>query len=134
MSARLTLERGAWYGWTMWPGYGGNPYHSPIRVNAVTPLHTSKRLFDLYFFNMGYAAGVQMMTYRLVTLRRKQSYMLAAQEGSDRSVAIVELDPFWIMTHLPALTPRIERIMEETGSFVDAMDQLAGVQHWDRRL
>jgi hypothetical protein len=134
MSARLTLEPGGWYGWTMWPGYGGNPYHSPIRVNRVTPLHTTKRKLELDFFNMGYAAGVQMMTYRLVTLRREQSYLLAAQEDSDRSVAIVELDPFWIMTHLPELTPKFERLMESTGSFIQSMNQLAGFAPRDIRL
>jgi len=52
---RLTLERGTWYGLTMYPGYGDGPYHSPIRVDDIKP--QGQRLFKLSFLNLGYAAG-----------------------------------------------------------------------------
>jgi hypothetical protein len=126
MMERFTLSPNQWYGWTMFPGYAGSPYHSPIRVDRVRPVPNRARMFDLDFFNMGYAAGVQMMTYRLRTLRREAGYILAEEEGSDRSVAIIDLDPMFVMVHAPHMTDRIERLMEQLGSFHDAMDALNG--------
>lgn len=124
MTDRLTLVPGQWYGWTMYPGYLGSPYHSPIRVERVTPV--GSRMFDLTFFNMGYAAGVQMMNYRLRKLRREAGYMLAAQDETHRSVSIIPLDPMFIMVHAPQHVAELERLMEETGSFDAAMDRLSG--------
>ncbi len=126
MRPRLTLVPADWYGWTMYPGYGGSPYHSPIRVERVTPVGHGSRMFDLHFFNACYAAGVQMMTCRLKTLRREAGYILAAQDGSDRSVSIIPLDPMFIMVHIPHQVAEMERLMAETGSFDDAMDRLSG--------
>jgi len=96
MRARLTLERGRWYGWTMWPGYLDAPYFSPIRVDAVNPLNTGSGRFDLDFLNAGYASGVQDMTYALRTLKREASYLLASVEDSDRAVCIERLDLAWL--------------------------------------
>ena len=71
----------------MWPGYGESmaPYHSPILVLDITPLDDGA--FALELGNMGYAQGVQMMTYRLRTLRHQQHYLLAEVLDSDRAVA-----------------------------------------------
>jgi hypothetical protein len=63
MTARLTITRGQWYGWTMWPGYGDQAYYSPIWVRGVRPL--GKRRLEIELFNIGYAQGVQDMTYML---------------------------------------------------------------------
>ncbi|GGE97875.1 hypothetical protein [Sphingomonas prati] len=126
MSERMTLVPGQWYAWTMFPGYGPSPYHSPIRVQHVTPVAGRSRLYDLEFFNMGYAAGVQNMQYRLKTLRREAGYILAADYESERSVAIVNLEPLFLLSHAPQVMDRIERLMAQTGSFFDAMDIFNG--------
>ena len=110
--SQLTLERGQWYAWTMWPGYFGKPYHSPIRVEAVTP--AGDRRFALKFLNLRYAVGVQNMTYELKTLRREQHYILAAVVDSERSVAIEPLNRDWFELHLPWACTESSRTSDES--------------------
>jgi hypothetical protein len=97
---RLTLLRGEWYGWTMWPGYGDTPYHSPIRVEHIRTYQDGSRHFDLHFLNAGYANGVQMMVYELRTLIRREHYLLADVPKTERSVALVPLTLGWCRNHL----------------------------------
>lgn len=132
MSTRLTLQPGGWYGWTMWPGYGGTPYHSPIRVEAVTPYGLGDRQFELTFFNMGYAAGVQMMTYTLRTLRREETYILVALIDSDRSVAIVPLDREWMSIYAPRMIARVDQVAGDWSSLNRALDKLWNFEAADK--
>ena len=111
MPEKLTLERGQWYGWTMWPGYTDQAYHSPIQVIDLRPL--GKRQFQLEFFNLGYAEGVQGMTYTLQTLKREPTYLLAAVPDSDRAVAIEPLTMAWLSLYKPNLHQRVINLQRE---------------------
>ena len=111
MMARLTITRGQWYGWTMWPGYGDHAYHSPVWVREVQPL--GKRRLRIDFFNLGYAQGVQDMSYTLQTLKREQSYLLASVPDSDRSVAVEALSMHWIRSHLHDAYAEVEDLQRE---------------------
>lgn len=99
-SDRFTLERGHWYGLTMFPGYGDTPYHSPIRVDEVQAL--GNREFVLRFLNLAYAAGVQGFITQLRTLRRAQSHVVAeVTEAADRTYIITNFTPGWLSAHFP---------------------------------
>lgn len=96
---RFTLERGSWYGLTMYPGYGGEPYRSPIRVDELVPL--GQRRFELRFLNLGYAQGVQGFHKLLRTLRRANSHMVAEEaEVEDRTYVMMALTRGWMSANL----------------------------------
>jgi hypothetical protein len=97
----MMLERGGWYGWTMWPGYLDTPYHSPIRVEALDACKTGNGRFDLTFINAAYARGVADMTYQLRMLQRGPSYLLASVADNERAVCIERLDLAWLEKHMP---------------------------------
>jgi len=118
----MRLEPGGWYGWTMFPGDSDCPYHSPIKVHRVLPLRTGGRLFDLHFFSLGFAEGVQEMTYRLRTLRREHHHILAAQVNGDHSVAIVPLTGPWLRIHSRDLWQLVALRIHKGGELSAAMD------------
>lgn len=100
---RLTLIPKRFFGWTMYPGYAGGPFLSPIQVKTITPL--DGRTYDLDFLCIGYAAGVQDMTYRLRTMRRESEFLVAEQlqddQPTDRIVIIENLTRKWMKRCLP---------------------------------
>lgn len=99
---RFTLLRGQWYGLSMFPGYGNGPYHSPILVSSVEPL--GDRRFELAFWNLGYAVGVQDFKKRLKTLSRGLSHLVAAEtEVEDRTYVLVHFNAHWLQRHFPQL-------------------------------
>ncbi len=63
---RFTIVRGAWYAWTMYPGYADEPHSSPIFIHAVSA--AGDRCLQIDFLNAGYAEGVQHFTKVLRTL------------------------------------------------------------------
>ena len=97
--SRFTLERGRWYAWTMYPGYGDGPYHSPIFVNEVKAV--GGRRFRLTFFNAGYASGVQGFDKTLKTVVREAEYLAAIEElsGETRLCVIHHVDHGWLHRH-----------------------------------
>jgi len=103
----------------MYPGYGDEPYRSPISIEEVRPL--GLRRFDLHFFNIFYAAGVQHMRYRLRTLRREMTYLVAEQIGevdgklTDRVVVIERLTPDWFLHAAPHCAHLVERLFDAGG-------------------
>jgi hypothetical protein len=117
VSARLTLRIGELYGWTMYPGYGGGPYRSPIRVEAIEAL--GGRQFELSLLNIFYAAGVQRMQYRLRTLRREATYIVAEQvadrKPTDRVVILEALNPRWCTDHMPHLASEMNTLFHQDG-------------------
>lgn len=106
--ARFTLNRGRWYGWSMYPGYVG-PYFSPIRITGLAPLGSGKSLMQVDFFNACYAEGVQMFSLPMKILYRAPDHMLAALLYQDdtppeRTAVISELTWDWLTNCLPAHT------------------------------
>lgn len=101
-SPRFTMRTGEWYGLTMYPGYGNEPYHSPIQIHAVTLL--GDRTFALVFLNLAYAAGVQKFEVRLRTLRRTKSHQVAeVLDSPDRTYVLVPFSKEWLRAHFPNL-------------------------------
>ena len=97
----LKLDQGSWYGWTMWPGYGDQPYRSPVLAHAVIPLKTGCGQLDFAFCNLGYAEGVKDMRYRLRILKREARYLLAELicprgKATDRAVCLEPLTVSWM--------------------------------------
>lgn len=105
------------YGLTMYPGYLGYAYRSPILVDNVTP--HGGRQFELEFVNIFYAAGVQQMAYELRVLRREASYLVAEvmhqDRSSDRTVVIEEMSPDWIKENVHRRIPQAQRMFDEAG-------------------
>jgi hypothetical protein len=115
-TARFTLERGHWYGLTMFPGYFDCPYHSPIRVDEIEAL--GGREFSLRFLNLAYATGVQNFTKRLRTLRRAKSHLLAEEtEVDDRTYVVVAFNKSWLKEHFPHL--EAQKFFDADGRPVD---------------
>ena len=114
----------------MYPGYGDTPYRSPIAVLGFKPL--GLRRFDLDFFNIFYASGVQHMGYRLRTLRRERTYLVAEQierDGklTDRVVVIERLTRDWVHHAAPQCTQLIERLFDSEGEPIPTeFERLAG--------
>lgn len=101
---RFTLLPGHWYGLSMYPGYGDCPYHSPILVRSIEPL--GERRFELAFWNLGYALGVQDFKKQLKTLRRGLSHLVAEEtEVEDRTYVLVHFNAHWMQRYFSQLDP-----------------------------
>lgn len=125
----FTLEKGKWYGMTMYPGYFHTPWHSPIRIREIRPLKSGTGLLDIDFFNAAYAEGVQNFTYSLRILKRGEQYMLAAIQETDRAISLVNCDTNWMGEYFPNQMPRLTEYMEGMDAFALAMDRLTGSCH-----
>lgn len=86
----------------MFPGYGDCPYHSPILIRSIEPL--GDRRFEIAFWNLCYALGVQDFKMQLKTLRRGLSHLVAADtEVGDRTYVLVHFNVRWLQRHFPQL-------------------------------
>lgn len=102
---KFTLERGKWYACEMI----GDEFekdkcsYSPIKVYGVTPLETGKGLFVLCFRHLNYPEGVQDKEYKLQTIERGSSLLLAKAIGysSPRFLQIYKIDVEWLNRHFP---------------------------------
>jgi hypothetical protein len=100
----------------MYPGYGDCPYHSPILVRSIEPL--GDRRFELTFWNLGYALGVQDFKKQLNTLRRGLSHLVAAEtEVDDRTYVLVHFNAQWLQRYFPQLDP--SQFFDATGHPID---------------
>ena len=120
----FTLEKGKWYGMTMYPGYNATAYHSPIRIDAIHPGGFGLRRLDIDFYNAGYAPGMQDFSYSLDILKREEGYLLAAIRKNDRAIAIMPFNLEWAHVHMgQSLAPFME-IFNETGCVACAMNKV----------
>lgn len=97
----LTLVPGKWYGWQMLPGYGLEPYFSPIRAEEVTALKTGRGELQLRFFNAFYATGVQHLEKTLRVIRRQPEYIVCdiLHEAEVRVAIITACTPEFLIKH-----------------------------------
>lgn len=123
---RFTLEKGKWYGMTMYPGYSNIAYHSPIRIHGVHPSGSGLHRLDLHFFNAAYAPGVQDFTWNLTLLRREKGYMLASIRDSDRAIAITPFNLAWAHAHMGHSLNAFMEAFNDTGCEACAMNRLIG--------
>lgn len=134
----LSLQRGSWYAWHMFPGYGNPflPYVSPIRIDEVAPEKTGRSILHLRFFNAGYALGMQDFSLRLRVLARRPHHLLAellygADEPSDRHVVIGRIGRQWLDLHvhaLPGTSPPAEDPpdQQQIDHYLDHISRLTG--------
>jgi hypothetical protein len=102
---KFTLERGKWYACELI----GDEFdqdkcsYSPIKVLEITPLKTGKGWFVLRFRHLNYPEGVQGKEYKLQTIERGQSFLLAKATEYDppRFLQIYEINVDWLRRHFP---------------------------------
>ncbi len=116
----LTLQSGNWYGWTMTPGYGDEPYHSPIRIDKSTALRTERGLIDLSFLNLGYAAGVRNFQIQMRVIARTNSFLVLREDDLDRTMLVEPLTRGWLVYRLERSLSDVEHLVDETGRADDA--------------
>ncbi len=100
---RFTLQPGRWYACELI----GDEFdedqcsYSPIRVDAVVPEGKGSRCLELQFYHANYPEGVRDKRYRLQTVHRGRSYLLAKSTEHDpvRFFQIYEIDGEWLVRH-----------------------------------
>jgi len=108
---KFTIEPARWYALTMYPGYGNDPYHSPIRVDRVVPLGNG--LIELEHLNSGYAEGVQLMKTKYRVHRRGERHMVLDElQVPERTVIIEPLSAPWIIAHAPWFVGRLRELQQ----------------------
>ncbi len=128
MSGPFELTVGRWYAMAMYPGYGDQPYHSPIRVERLVPFKDGSRRLDLHFFNLFYATGVQDMTYPLTMLQRAPEFILARHREDDRAISLVELTTSWLQQQARELYQLLARDLKEGMPFYAALEEARLIQ------
>ena len=100
---RFTLEPGTWYACEII----GDEFekdkcsYSPIKIYRVTPKNDGSRTFTLEFYHANYPSGVRDKAYKLRTIERGRTFMLAKSiDGSGRILQIYDIDSDWIWRHL----------------------------------
>jgi len=103
---RFTIEERRWYG----VRFIGDEYfdlrgyqYSPIRVDGIRPLKTGKGIFELNFYHANYPSGVNDNLYRLKTLERGETYILAksTEHTPAKILHIQSITWEWINDHFP---------------------------------
>ena len=102
-SRRYTLQPGCWYaaeliGDDMPASDGGVVARSPIRVDALRPHQSGKRLLELAFYHAAYPEGVRDKHYSLETIERGERYILARCVGAEppRFLLLHDLTREWL--------------------------------------
>jgi hypothetical protein len=92
------LAQARWYGCTMYPGYAGSVYQSPILIRAVLPLKSGKGWLRLAFLNAFYAPGAREFDKRFRVLNRSQRLIALeeAADGSERIIIVENLTTEWL--------------------------------------
>src|SRR5262245_35606339 len=108
-NSRLLLNTGRWYGWTMYPGYAGRTYKSPILIRNIAPLESGKQLLRIGFFNAFYAAGVREFDKLLHVLKRSERFIAFEEldgntRQTDRLAVIEELTKDWLRDGWPQIS------------------------------
>ena len=89
----------------MYPGYGDEPYRSPIRIGAIKPLKTGQGLIRLNFLNAFYAVGVRQFDIVLRTLKRSPDFIALEpyvdKKPKNRLVVIHEVSVPWMRSVWP---------------------------------
>ena len=106
---RFTLEIRRWYACE----FIGDEFsadkcsYSPIMVDKLETLGDGSRTFVLSFYHANYPEGVRGKVYRLQTLERGQTYLLARSLDHDprRVLQIYDIDAAWLERHFPGMEP-----------------------------
>ncbi len=107
--AQFTIESAHCYGLSMYPGYGNEPYFSPIRVERVVPLGNG--LLEVEYLNAGYAEGVQQMKKKYRVHRRGERNLVLDELHVPERTAIIEaISASWIMSRAAWFVGRLPEL------------------------
>jgi hypothetical protein len=106
---KFTLVPGRWYACEIIGDEFGEDKcsYSPVRVEELVPGKGGNRTFELRFHHSNYPEGVQSKQYRLQTIERGASFLLAKclDHTPPRFLQIYDIDADWIMRHFPGVSP-----------------------------
>lgn len=113
---KFTLEREKWYACELIGDEFGDDKcaYSPIKVFEITPLKTGNGLFVLRFRHLNYPEGVQGKEYKLQTIERGRSFLLAKAVDHDppRFLQIYEIDVEWMRRHYTSPAGTVKNVQE----------------------
>lgn len=99
----FTLKRGSWYALERYEPHDASfsPYCTPVRVDAVVPLHTGGHQLQLELFKANYPAGVQSFRVTLTVLRRTPALMVASEDSRGRIYLFGAISREWVHRNFP---------------------------------
>lgn len=104
---RFTLKARRWYACERIGDEFGEDRcsYAPIKLHKVEALGDGSRTFVLSFYDANYPAGVRDKTYRLQTVERGQTYLLARSRDHEplRFLQIYDIDATWLERHFPGM-------------------------------
>lgn len=112
--ARFTLQVGQWYACEII----GDEFaedkccYSPIKVLKVEPDKSGNRTFTMHFYHANYPEGVRNKSYRLQTIERGRSLLLARSLDHDppRFLQVYEITAEWVVRHFHMSVPDSEGV------------------------
>ena len=110
---RFSLKRNEWYACE----FIGDEFdedkcsYSPIRIYEIKPFNNGKREYLLKFYHANYPEGVRDKEYKLRTIERGKTYLLARaiDYSPPRFLQIYHVDNAWLKRHFGSIADeRIE--------------------------
>jgi hypothetical protein len=95
----------------------GEWHHSPVWINAVTPMKTGHQMLRIDFHHAAYSDGVQSKVYDVKVLRREAGYVLSDRDGL--IVIWQKIDRAWIESKRFAYLVREMYDNELIGNYLD---------------
>ena len=113
---RFTIQPGRWYACELI----GDEFdedkcsYSPIKVHSIKPENNGDRTFLLNFYHAKYPEGVRDKTYKLRTIERGRSLILAKslEHTPPRFLLIYDITGEWMARHFPGYDPSRTNIQE----------------------
>jgi hypothetical protein len=100
---RFTLKKDEWYACEIIGDEFGEDKcsYSPIRVDELKPLGNENREYILSFYHANYPEGVRNKEYKLRTIERSETLLLArsVDHSPSRILQIYCIDNDWMQRH-----------------------------------
>ena len=113
----LKLEKSKWYAWKIIPGYKGELYHSPVKIQKVESFQGGECL-KLYFHNSCYTGREKDCIQILKIIFHSKESMICELRSEDKNlklnkmVIIEKIDFYWLKRY-------IDRDCKETNSSIE---------------
>lgn len=115
---RFTLNVGKWYACEIIGDFLDSAHsedrcsYTPIKILGIESLGKGSREFLIRFYHVNYPEGVQGKEYRIQTIERGQSFILANSLDHDlvRFRQIYDITAEWVRSHFPQKDSEIRDI------------------------